>query len=159
MKKRNKTLQGNETFVKKVQSDEVGIHVDGPNFNADEVNTNNSNDEEKRNTLNDFDSIDYENLIGEFLLELRENFKISTAVTCFVSETISGIITVDWKQHTEMFHRSFQKNFVILWTMNLELFCFLRVHPLVHVKNSAKKKHFQIISSRKNVSQSQLKLP
>ena len=90
MKKRNKTLEGNETSVEKVPSDEVGIHVDGPNFDADEVNTNNSNDEEKRNTLNDFDSIDYENLIGECLLELRENFKISTAVTCFVSETISG---------------------------------------------------------------------
>ena len=50
-----KNLEVNETFVEKVPSDEVGIHVDGPNFNAHEVNTN---------TLNDFDSIDYENLIG-----------------------------------------------------------------------------------------------
>ena len=57
-KKRNKNLEGNETFVEKVPSDEVGIHVDGPNFDADEVNTDNSNDEEKRNTLNNFDSID-----------------------------------------------------------------------------------------------------
>ena len=61
-KKRNKNLEVNETFVQKVPPDEVGIHVDGPNFDADEVNTNNSNDEERRNTLNDFDSIDYENL-------------------------------------------------------------------------------------------------
>ena len=51
-------MEGNETFVEKVPSDEVGIHVDGPNFDADEVNTDNSNDEEKRNTLNNFDSID-----------------------------------------------------------------------------------------------------
>ena len=53
-----KNLEVNETFVEKVPSDEVGIHVDGPNFDADEVNTDNSNDEEKRNTLNNFDSID-----------------------------------------------------------------------------------------------------
>ena len=49
MKNRNKNLEVNETFVEKVPSHEVGIHVDGPNFNAHEVNTN---------TLNDFDSID-----------------------------------------------------------------------------------------------------
>ena len=111
MEKRNKNLEVNETFVEKVPSDEVGLHVDGPNFDADEVNTNNSNDEERRNTLKDFDSIDYDNLIGEFLLELRENFKISTAVTCFVSEKLSAIINVVRKQHTEMFHRSYSKTF------------------------------------------------
>ena len=48
MEKRNKNLEVNETFVEKVPSDEVGLHVDGPNFDADEVNTNNSNDEERR---------------------------------------------------------------------------------------------------------------
>ena len=50
LKKRNKNLEVNETFVKKVPSDEVGLHVDEPNFDADEVNTINSNDEERRNT-------------------------------------------------------------------------------------------------------------
>ena len=49
MKKRNKNLEVKETFVEKDLSDEVGLHVDGPNFDADEVNTNNSNDEERRN--------------------------------------------------------------------------------------------------------------
>ena len=152
MTKRNKNLEVSETFFEKVPFDEVGLHVDGPNFDVDEVNTNNSNDEERRNAPKYFDSIDYENLIGEFLLELRENIKTSTAVTCFVSENFSAIINVDRKQHTEMFHKSYSKNFVILWTMNLKLFCFLRVNSLVHVKHSAKEKHFQIISSRKKVS-------
>ena len=49
MKKRNKNLEVKETFVEKDLSDEVGLHVDGPNFDADEVNTNNSNHEERRN--------------------------------------------------------------------------------------------------------------
>ena len=44
-------------------------------------------------------------------MELRENFKISLAVTCFVSEKLSAIINVDRKQHTEMFHRSYSKKF------------------------------------------------
>ena len=66
-----------------------------------------SNDEEKKKTLNDFDSTKYENLIGEFLLELREN---CTAVTCFVSEKFSAVINVDRKQDTKMFHRSYSKN-------------------------------------------------
>ena len=35
MKKRNKNLEVNETFVEKVPSDEVGLHVGGPNFDAD----------------------------------------------------------------------------------------------------------------------------
>ena len=39
-------------------------------------------------------------------MELHENFKISTAVTCFFSEKRSAIINVDRIQHTEMFHRS-----------------------------------------------------
>ena len=111
LKKRNKHLQVNETFVEKDPSDEVDLLVDRPNFDGDEVNTNNSNDEDRRNTTNDFDSIVYENLIGEFLLELREIFKISTAVTCFVSEKLSAIINVDPKQHIEMFHKSYSKNF------------------------------------------------
>ena len=45
MTKRNKNLELNDTFVEKDPSDEVDLHVDGPNFDADEVNTNNSNDE------------------------------------------------------------------------------------------------------------------
>ena len=105
-KKRNKNSEVKETFVEKVQSDEVGLHVHGANFDADEENTNDKKDKERKNTLNDFDSVDYENLIGEFLLELHENFKISTAVTCFFSEKRSAIINVDRIQHTEMFHRS-----------------------------------------------------
>ena len=70
-KKRNKNLEVNETFVQKVPPDEVGIHVDGPNFDADEVNTNNSNDEERRNTLNDFDSIE----------NLKFNWSVFTGIT------------------------------------------------------------------------------
>ena len=35
MKKRNKNLEVSETFVEKVPSDEVGLHVGGPNFDAD----------------------------------------------------------------------------------------------------------------------------
>ena len=35
MKKRNKNLEVNETFVEKVPSDDVGLHVGGPNFDAD----------------------------------------------------------------------------------------------------------------------------
>ena len=46
-----------------------------------------------------------------FLLELREIFKICTAVTCFVSEKLSAIINIDPKQHTEMFYSSYSKNF------------------------------------------------
>ena len=44
MKKRNKNLEVNETFDEKVPSDEVDLNVDGPHFDADEANTNNSND-------------------------------------------------------------------------------------------------------------------
>ena len=68
-KKKNKNSEVKETFVEKVQSDEVGLHVHGANFDADEANTNDRKDKERKNTLNDFDSVDYENLIGEFLLE------------------------------------------------------------------------------------------
>ena len=64
-----------------------------------------------KNTLNDFDSIDYENLIGEVLLVLCENFKISTAVTSFVCEKLSAIINVSRKQNTIMFHKSYSKSF------------------------------------------------
>ena len=67
-KKKNKNLQVNETFVEKDPSDEVSLLVDQPNFDADEENTNNSNNEDRRNTTNDFDSIVYENSIGDFFI-------------------------------------------------------------------------------------------
>ena len=54
----------------------------------------------KGETRNDFDSIDHENLIGEILLELRVNLKISTAVTCFVSEKLSAIINNKCRSET-----------------------------------------------------------
>ena len=39
IKKKNKSLEVNETFFEKDSSNEVGLHVDGTNFDADEVNT------------------------------------------------------------------------------------------------------------------------
>ena len=39
IKKKNKSLEVNETFFEKDPSNEVGLHVDGTNFDADEVNT------------------------------------------------------------------------------------------------------------------------
>ena len=104
MTKRNKNLELSDIFVEKDPSDEVDLLVDGPNFDADEVSANNSNDENGE-TLKMISIV----VIGEILLELRENLNIYTAVTCFVSKIFSAIINIDQKQHTEMFHRSYPK--------------------------------------------------
>ena len=74
LKYTKRNLEVNETFVEKNTLDEVALHADGPHFDPDKVNTS-SNVKGRRNTTNDFDSIDFEILISELLLKLREIFE------------------------------------------------------------------------------------
>ena len=55
------------------------------------------------NDITDEDLVEglgYDTIIGEFILELLENFNVSTKATCFVSEKIFHFLSIDRKQHT-----------------------------------------------------------
>ena len=58
----------------------------------------------------DFDSFNFEQAIAEILLELRENFKTSTAATCFVSEKIKYILDIDRQIHMKLLIKSLRKD-------------------------------------------------
>ena len=61
---------------------DIELSLDGQVEESDETAVPNN----KSAKESDFDSFNFEQAIAEILLELRENFKISTAATCFVSE-------------------------------------------------------------------------
>ena len=61
---------------------DIELSVDGQVEEPDETAMPNN----KSTKESDFDSFNFEQAIAEILLELRENFKTSTAATCFVSE-------------------------------------------------------------------------
>ena len=46
------------------------------------------------------EGLGYDTIIGEFILELLENFNVSTKATSFVSEKIFNFLSIDRKQHT-----------------------------------------------------------
>ena len=44
------------------------------------------------------------------MLELRENFKVNTAATCFVSEKIKYILDIDRQIHLKLLIKSLRKD-------------------------------------------------
>ena len=78
------------------------MSVDGQVEEPDETAMPNN----KSTKESDFDSFNFEQAIAEMLLELRENFKTSTAATCFVSEKIKYILDIDRQIHTKLLIKS-----------------------------------------------------
>ena len=58
----------------------------------------------------DVDSFNFEQAIPETLLELRENFKTSTAATCFVREIIKYILDIDRQIHMKRLIKFLRKD-------------------------------------------------
>ena len=58
-----------------------------------------------------FDNIDFNKLIGEKLLDLRENFNVTTAATCKISEFLMDVIQIDSKIFSNAIKKSLAKNF------------------------------------------------
>ena len=56
------------------------------------------------------EGLDYDTITGEFPQELRENFNVSTKVTCYVCEKFFHLLSINRKQHTKMFHRAYTKS-------------------------------------------------
>lgn len=48
--------------------------------------------------------LDFNKVIGEMLLDLPENSKITTAVTCIISEKNMGILRLDWQFFVNKIH-------------------------------------------------------
>ena len=69
------------------------------------VMPNNNNTQE-----NNFDSFNFGQVIAEILLELRENFKTSTAATCFASEKIKYIIDINKKIYMKILIKFLRKD-------------------------------------------------
>ena len=85
---------------------DIELSVDGQVEEPDEtVMLNNNSTWES-----DFDSFNFEQAIPETLLELRENFKTSTAATCFVSEKIKYILDIDRQIHMKRLIKSLRKD-------------------------------------------------
>ena len=59
---------------------------------------------------NVFASDDYDSLIGEFLLELREKFNLTTAATCFVAEKLNYLLEIDRKTLRKTFVNNLDEN-------------------------------------------------
>ena len=59
---------------------------------------------------NVFASEDYDSLIGEFLLELREKFNLTTAATCFVAEKLNYLLEIDRKTLRKTFFNNLDEN-------------------------------------------------
>ena len=70
---------------------DIELSVDGQVEEPDDTAMPNTNSRRE----SDFDSFNFEQAIAEILVELREDFKTSTAATCFVSEKIKYILDID----------------------------------------------------------------
>ena len=57
-----------------------------------------------------FDSFNSEQATAKILLELRENFRTSTAATCFISEKIKYILDIDRQIHIKILIKSLRKD-------------------------------------------------
>ena len=82
------------------------LSVAGKGEEPDETIKPNNNGAWKR----DFDSFNFEQTIAEILLELRQNFKTSTAATCFVSEKIKYVLHIDRQIHLKLLIKSLRKD-------------------------------------------------
>ena len=58
-----------------------------------------------------FDNIDFNKLIGEKLLDLRENFNVTAAATCKTSEFLMDIVQIDRKIFSNAIKKYLPKNF------------------------------------------------
>ena len=67
------------------------LSVDGQVEEPDETVMPNNNSAWE----SDFDSFNFEQVMAESLLELRKNFKASTAATCFANKKIKYILDID----------------------------------------------------------------
>ena len=80
----------------------------GLDFVLNEIDINDSDyagNEEKV-----FASEDYDSLIGEFLLELREKFNVTTAATCFVAEKLNYLSEINRKTLRKTFFNNLDEN-------------------------------------------------
>ena len=85
---------------------DIDLSVDGQVEKPDETVIPNNNSSKE----GDFDSLSFERAIAEILLELRENFKTSTAATRFVSEKIKYILDIDRQIHMKLLIKSLRKD-------------------------------------------------
>ena len=66
-----------------------------------------------RNDRNEIDSdleLNFENIIGEILLDLRENFNVTTKATCIISGKILDVINTDRQILVNKINKSLHKN-------------------------------------------------
>ena len=56
------------------------------------------------------DDLNYDDIIAEFLLELRETFNVTTDTTCFISEKLQTILNIDRAQFSKLIKSSLEKN-------------------------------------------------
>ena len=97
------------TVVEQEQENFDLLEEGDPNQNPIEQHQNvDGNGAERDDYFNEGHLLDYETIIAEFLLELRENFGTSTKATCFVSEKLLNLLEIDRKQHSDMFFRAYQ---------------------------------------------------
>ena len=73
---------------------------------------------------NVFASKDCDSLTGEFLIELREKFNVTTAATCFVAEKFNYLLQIDRKTLKKTFFNNLDENI----ELNYEAKAVLHVH-------------------------------
>ena len=75
------------------------------------------------------EGFDYDTITGEFLLELRENFNVSTKATCFVSEKIFHFsIDIESNIKQRCFIEPTLSHLMYNLIMSQKQFCFQKVH-------------------------------
>ena len=81
----------------------------GQDFDLNEIDINDDSDY-TGDEENIFASEGCDSLIGEFLLELREKFNVTTAATCFVTEKLNYLLEIDRKTLRKAFFNNLDEN-------------------------------------------------
>ena len=81
----------------------------GPDFLLNEIDIDDDSDY-AGDEENVFASKDCDSLTGEFLIELKEKFNVTTAATCFVAEKFNYLLEIDRKTLKKTFFNNLDEN-------------------------------------------------
>ena len=90
-----------------------------------------------------FDKVDFVKLIGKGLLDFRENFNVTTAATCKVSEFIMDILRIERKLFAKAIEESLLRKShltAICLILKLKKYCIQKVPLFKLVQNFARKR-------------------